>query len=200
MAETGLEARGFTATPLDAEHVIYCGQLPAALVPDAAGFEALWDLHPAEFHELMMHGRLVKTPRWQQAYGRDYQYTQSTNRALPVHELLVPFLEWGQGTVDARLNGLLLNWYDGERGHYIGRHRDSVKNLVEGAPIVTISLGEERIFRLRPWKGTGSIDFPATPGRVFVMPWETNLAWTHEVPRQVTRTGRRLSITLRAFR
>ena len=24
-----------------------------------------------------------------------------------------------------RLNGLLLNWYEGEAGHYIGKHRDS---------------------------------------------------------------------------
>ena len=55
-------------------------------------------------------------------------------------------------TVDDRLNGLLLNWYDGRLGHYIGKHRDSRVNMIHGAPIVTISLGEERSFRLAPWR------------------------------------------------
>lgn len=45
----------------------WVGRLPAALIPEAAEFEALWQLHPADFHEIKMPGRLVKTPRWQQA-------------------------------------------------------------------------------------------------------------------------------------
>lgn len=199
MTEQALENHGFTATPLDAQHMLYSGSLPAELLPDESGFESMWNIRPTEFHEIMMHGRLVKTPRWQQAFGKDYHYTQRINRALPVLPLLAPYLAWGQRAVDPRLNGLLLNWYDGECEHYIGKHRDSVKNLIEGTPIVTISLGEERVFRLRPWKGKDSIDFAATPGRVFVMPWETNLAWTHEVPHHASRRGRRISVTLRAF-
>ena len=35
-------------------------------------FDALWQMHPQVFHEIKMHGQLVKTPRWQQAYGVDY--------------------------------------------------------------------------------------------------------------------------------
>ena len=34
--------------------------------------------------------------------------------------------------------------------HYIGAHRDSTASMIEGVPIVTVSLGEERAFRLRP--------------------------------------------------
>lgn len=93
------------------------------------------------------------------------------------------------------------DWYDGQLGHYIGKHRDSTKNMVHGAPIVTISSGEQRTFRLRPWKGAAGSqhDFPAADGTVFVMPYETNLAWTHEVPKSARCTGRRISVTLRAF-
>lgn len=184
---------------LDETHTLLVGELPPELRADAATFERLWALHPDTFHEIKMHGKLVKTPRWQQAYGADYRYTGNTNRALPVPELLAPLHAWVRGTFDARLNGILLNWYDAEHAHYIGKHRDSTINMVEGAPIVTVSFGAERAFRLRPWKKEGLRDFAARDGTVFVMPYATNRAWTHEVPHHAGSRGRRISVTLRAF-
>lgn len=72
--------------------------------------------------------------------------------------------------------------------------------MIEGTPIVTISLGAERVFRLRPWRREGAVlDFAAVNGAVFIMPYETNLAWTHEVPHNARSTSRRISVTLRAF-
>ena len=193
---------GFESHDLGAGRKFWVGQLPEAWLPDSAEFEALWQIHPEEFHEIKLHGRLVKTPRWQQAFGMDYQYTGRVNKALPVPSLLERFLRWAQENVDESLNGLLLNWYDGCLGHYIGRHRDSVQNMIPGTPIVTISLGEERTFRLRPWPaqpGATPIDLPARNGTVFVMPWESNRTFTHEVPASTRKTGRRISITLRGF-
>ena len=73
-----------------------------------------------------MHGRPVQTPRWQQAYGADYHYTGQTNAALPVPKSLEPVRDLARRAIDERLNGLLLNWYDGKLGHYIGPHHDSV--------------------------------------------------------------------------
>ncbi|MBI2477141.1 MAG: hypothetical protein HYV60_00320 [Planctomycetia bacterium] len=71
---------------------------------------------------------------------------------------------------------------------------------------MTISVGEQRIFRLtREEKRNGkklvvdSRDFVAEPGSVIILPWETNLAWKHSVPRFARYRGRRNSITLRAF-
>ncbi len=189
----------FTRHDLDGLHDFWTGRLPEPLIPDDEAFEALWTLHPEDFHEIHIHGRKVKTPRWQQAFGADYHYTGQTNRALPLTDALRPFLEWACACVDPRLNGLLLNWYDGTLGHYIGRHRDSITDMIPGAPIVTISLGQERTFRLRPWKGRQALDFPTPHGAVFALPYATNLAWTHEVPASKRATGRRISITLRAF-
>ena len=193
---------GFTCHELRPGHRFWVGRLPDDLVFDQVQFETLWKMHPDEFHVIKMHGRLVKTPRWQQAYGKDYHYTGRVNRALPVPPLLEPLLRWSCETIDSDLNGLLLNWYDGSLGHYIGRHRDSTHNLISGSPIVTISLGEQRTFRLRSWPpsaGAAPIDFEASNGTVFVMSWETNLAFTHEVPPSTRRPGKRVSVTLRAF-
>lgn len=184
---------------LDDTHAFFVGELPAELRLDAAAFEALWALHPEAFHEIKMHGKLVKTPRWQQAYGADYRYTGNVNRALPVPPVLAPLHAWARAQLDERLNGLLLNWYDAERAQYIGKHRDSTIDRVDGAPIITVSYGSERAFRIRPWKGEGFTDFTARDGTVFVLPYATNLAFTHEVPHSAQSTGRRISVTLRAF-
>jgi alkylated DNA repair dioxygenase AlkB len=189
----------FESHSLDDRHCFFEGRLPADLLPDADGFASLWALHPDEYHEVLMHGRLVKTPRWQQAYGADYQYTGKTNPALPVPPILEPFRDWSQRTICSGLNGILLNWYDGQLGHYIGPHHDSTSNMVRGAPIVTISLGEERIFRLSRTRPRESRDFVARNRTLFIMPYDTNLAWKHGVPRFARYQGRRISITLRAL-
>lgn len=191
--------RGFTAEPLDETHSLLVGEVPAELVPDAERFDRLWAMHPEERQEIHLHGRRVKVPRWQRAYGADYHFSGQVTEATPVLGEFAPLFDWARATIDPRLNGLLVIWYDADRGHYIGRHRDSTRNMIDGAPIVTVSFGAERVFRLRPWRGRGFRDFPTTAGRVFVMPYGTNLAWTHEVPKRAADVGRRISVTMRAF-
>jgi alkylated DNA repair dioxygenase AlkB len=117
-----------------------------------------------------------------------------------VPEALAPFLDWARRAITPTLNGLLVNWYDGRLRHYIGKHRDESGELIEGSPIVTISIGEERVFRIRRlgWKGS-FIDFRVANGAVIVIPYETNLAWVHEVPHHARYRSRRISVTLRAF-
>jgi alkylated DNA repair dioxygenase AlkB len=193
---------GFESKDLGGGCNLWVGCLADALMPTETAFEELWQLHPQERHEIRMHGRLVKTPRWQQAYGVGYHYTGGVNLALPIPPLVEPLLRWSRENIDSKLKGLLLNWYDGGLGHYIGRHRDSVHQMIPGAPIVTFSFGEDRTFRLRPWQSRRKgepVDFPARNGTVFVMPWETNRAFTHEVPAPIRQIGRRIAVTLRAF-
>jgi alkylated DNA repair dioxygenase AlkB len=198
---------GFCCHTLGDGCVVWTGELPGSLRFAPTTFEELWRSHPRDYGELRIHGRWVKTPRWQQAFGRDYVFSGQTNAALPIHPSLEPILDWARPTIDERLNGLLVNWYDGRLGHYIGKHRDSPKGLIQGSPIVTVSLGEERTFRLAPWRGRGSedrgaddrMDVLVRDGTVLVVPYETNQAWTHAVPATRRRTGRRISITLRAF-
>lgn len=188
----------FRAHPLSDHHFLYSGFLPDDLLQDLV-FEDLWSLHPQDYHIISMRGKEVATPRWQQAYGKSYQYTGRVNQALPIPSEFKKLHTWCQENIDARLNGLLLNWYDGLKGHYIGKHRDSTINMLKGAPIVTVSLGDFRPFRLRPFRGKGYQDFGAENGTVFIMPYDTNKAFTHEVPATKKYTGRRISVTLRAF-
>jgi len=79
-----------TRHQLDATHCLYSTHLPSALTPSQDTLREIWALHPAEFPEFTIHGRVVQAPRWQQAYGADYHYTGSTNSALPIPPILEP--------------------------------------------------------------------------------------------------------------
>ncbi|HYC79251.1 MAG TPA: alpha-ketoglutarate-dependent dioxygenase AlkB [Planctomycetota bacterium] len=188
------------AVEVAAGAMIFVGRLPPALTPDGPAFERLWNLRPPDYAPFTIHGRTVPTPRWTQPYAHDYVYGGRPHPALPAPPEVAPFLLWAQSTTDPRLNGVVVNWYDARLGHYIGAHRDSRESLVAGAPIVNICLGEDRPFRIRPWKGRGYRDFPAPHGTVFVIPWRTNLVVTHEVPLLKAHRDRRISVAIRAFR
>jgi alkylated DNA repair dioxygenase AlkB len=73
--------------------------------------------------------------------------------------------------------------------------------MVVGCPIVTVSFGETRTFRLTQGKGADArvLDFPAEDGTIFVMPYDTNQAWKHSVPKSARYVGRRISVTFRVF-
>lgn len=189
----------FDEIALDDRYSIYLSSRAELFRLNQSAFQSLWDSHPEDFHEIQIHGKWIKTPRWQQAYGKNYRYTGSKNNALPISSHLQPFLAWSKDKIDSRLNGLLLNWYDGAQSHYIGAHRDDTRDLHRDSPIVTISLGQERVFRMRPWKQKGYKDLTVRHGDVVVVPWDTNKRWTHEVPHFKKYGGKRVSITLRAY-
>lgn len=191
----------FTSHLLTDSSRLFIGRLPTGLATSGDAFDALWHQQPRERPWIVIHGRRVQIPRNQQAYGADYAFSGQVSHALPVPELLAPYLGWAREAVDERLNGLLVNWYDAATADYIGAHHDKTKGLVTGSPIVTISCGASRTLRLSRGRGANREvrDFPAVAGSVFVMPWDTNRVWKHEVPHFARDTGRRISITLRAF-
>ena len=192
---------GLEIHELGGGHRFLTGWLPAEVL-NSLSFESLWELHPSTFPEIQIHGKRVPIPRWQQAYGVDYHFSGQISAALPVPDEVQPVLDWCQSRISPALNGLLLNWYDGRQRHYIGRHRDSTRGMLPCSSIVTVSLGEERIFRLQQWPhyaGAMPTDFRTGNGSVFILPWDTNRTFTHEVTSSTRLTGRRISITVRAF-
>lgn len=194
-----MNQRTFSVIQLDESAQVFKADSIRDFLLSGDQFQALWNLHPQEFHKVVMYGKEIPTPRWQQSYGKNYNYTGSLNNALPISDTLRPYLEWTQKHVDERLNGLLLNWYDGQLGHYIGPHRDDTRDLHQDSPIVTISLGEERMFRMRKYKQKVVKDLRMENGSAIVIPWDTNLTWTHEVPKFKKYSGKRISVTMRAY-
>lgn len=185
---------------LDSAHSIHTGMLPTELLLPDLEFEQLWNEHPQESAKIKMVGKLIPMPRFQQAYEFDYLFSQPPSLAIPAPLLLRRYLNWIREYLDDRLNGLLVNWYDGP-SHYIGPHSDETEQLIPGSPIVTLSFGEPRVFRLSHGRGDDRrvYDLPTAQGLIILIPWETNLVWKHSVPKSIKYQGRRISVTARAF-
>jgi alkylated DNA repair dioxygenase AlkB len=191
---------GLIRHPLDEAHVCHLGKIPGDLLLGISELNELWEMHPSEYPKITMHGHLIPIPRWQQAYGADYRFSGQVSRALPVPQLLRPLLSWVQEKIDSRSNGLLLNWYDAEEGHRIGAHRDKTGDLWPDSPIIMVSFGAARMMRLRRYKGKDRHDFVVSNGTLCILPLDTNETWTHEVLSRKSDCGRRISVTLRAFK
>lgn len=189
--------RGFVAHELEAGFPIYTGRIPEELRLGSEPFEFLWGMHPPNVAEVVVGGTAKQAPRWHQAYGHDYQFAGYSNRALPVPDALRGLLAWSQGAVDVRLNGILVNWYDAACEHRIAQHKDSPIGRVTDSPIVTITLGAARTFRMLVSKRW--IEFRVGDGDVVVLPDATNRKFAHAVPHLPGDEGRRISVTIRAF-
>ena len=176
---------------------VLTGSLPEALRLPRERFEEFWAMHPPKSPEVVLRGERMLAPRWHQAYGRDYEFAGAVSQALPVPPILQPMLDWTQRTVDARTNGILVNWYDAALEHRIAQHRDSPIQRVPDSPIVTISLGAERTFQM--FVGKRPVPFRVGDGDVVVIPDATNRRFGHSVPHLPGDTGRRISVTLRSF-
>lgn len=199
-AMTDIDLEIFEELNLDSSCKIYFSNLPEIEHKSLGEFNALWNLRPKQFHKISMFGKEVETPRWQQSFGKNYNYSGSTNEAEPIPKEFCDCQEWCKVHIDSRLNGFLVNWYDGKKGHYIGPHRDDTNDLELQSPIVTLSLGEERILRFRPYGGKGFKDITVGDGEIIIIPWKTNQNWTHEVPNLKRYKGKRISLTLRAYK
>lgn len=203
-AEAG-PIHGFEVHSLGHDLKVWTGRVARELLALPGLLPGLWRLRPEERPLIFVQGKWVLAPRYQRAFGRDYAFSRQVARATDMAPELVPFLDWVRSFVEPRANGALLNFYESE-DHYIGAHRDSRKGLIPGSRIATLSLGGERVFRIRPWKGKAvshlaerqGIDIPILHGDAVVIPWDANLAFTHQVLRRAAGAPR-ISLTFRAF-
>ncbi len=167
-------------------------------------FDDLWNLHPEEYGKIKFMGETISTPRYQQQYGKSYWFSGMKHEALPVPEILKPFLEWVNTLNYGDFDGSLLNWYK-NGAHYIGKHSDDESNLVKGSAIIAISLGESRKFRIRCKKTDKIIqDINLFDRSYIVMGGQMQKNYTHEIVKingkKGENTGKRISLTFRQFK
>lgn len=161
-------------------------------------FEQLWNLHPREYNTVIIYGKSINTPRYQQAYEKPYYFSGKLHQALPLPNEYKCFYDWAK-TRDP-YNSVLINWYEHGQ-HYISKHSDSEPCIVRGSPIMTISLGAERMFRVRA-KSNNLIheDLILKDESYLVMCGEMQQHFTHEIPKTMKECGKRISITFRIMK
>lgn len=109
--------------------------LPGSLEFD---FESLWSLHPEEYGKVIIQGKMISTPRWQQSYMRTYSFAGLAHEALPLPREIQPFLDWANTLYPGFcFNQVLVNWYLNGH-HYIGPHSDNTWQLFRESPIFVI--------------------------------------------------------------
>lgn len=208
-------------TVMDATSWLDETTLPEDLIADAVEFSVLWDLHPPQPHLIKQPftGKLIPTPRFQQAYLRTYTFSGTESVALPLPELFAPYLAWANKLGYGEFNAVLVNWYaDGE--NYIGAHADDERQLIKESPVVTITLCQPsesekkmglvsklalRKFRIRDKKTKEIVkDVMTDNGSVLIMGGQFQKNFTHEIVKITGKAaalvGPRISITLRQFK
>ena len=191
--------------------------LPFYLIADADVFQRIWDLHPATSSQVMIVGKLVTIPRYQQSYLRDYKFSGVEAKAIPLPAVLEDYLTWANGLGYGVFNQFLVNWYQ-DGNNYIGSHADSEAQLVANSPVMTITLCQPseadkkgntakpvlRKFRIRDNEKNIVKDIETANGSVIVMGGAFQKEFKHEIVKitgkKAEEVGPRISITLRQFK
>lgn len=163
-------------------------------------FEALWSEIPWKNDVTVMFGKRIVTARKIAWFGDEtyaYRYSGTTKQAhlwTPVLLELKTLVEQHSRTT---FNSCLLNLYHhGEEG--MGWHSDDEKSIVPHSAIASLSLGAERIFRLkhkREAAETASVLLES--GSLLVMKGTTQANWLHCIPKTKKVTAPRINLTFR---
>jgi len=93
-------------------------------------------------------------------------------------------------------NHCVLNYYsDGEKS--IGPHSDKTETFIDGAPVLTLSLGGPRTMVLQSKAGNAHFDRELLSGSLFVLGWRTNEKYLHSIPKNPNGANPRMSLTFR---
>lgn len=187
------------------------------LVGGEAEFREVWEQHPNEVGHFQMMGKEIPVPRYSATYGMSYNYNGAKKMGMPGDDDEPPPLETiaSVGRVVREVGRLLhtdcfamavVNWMDGGKGHYIGPHRDREKDIYPNTPIVSVSWGQTRRFRLRAHgshKRDESVldkfEVELRDGDVVVMGGRCQTTHTHEILKLGAREpkDRRINVTMR---
>ncbi|KAG9557183.1 hypothetical protein KCU71_g10561, partial [Aureobasidium melanogenum] len=177
----------------------------------ADAFDTLFNLHPEERGKVQMQNGEVESPRWHKSYlntptfnpSLHYSYMFSgqddTGIRDPLPDAFLPFLEYVNRD-NAGYDQVVINWYkDGQ--DYTAQHSDCEEGMEEGADIVVISLGDERLFKIRPKHSPHAKDLRirCSHGSVLTMGGDTQKFLRHGVPKSASKDSR-ISITFRKFK
>lgn len=176
--------------------------VPGFLAPEKAEglFAEVIDQANWETERLVMFGRHVQAPRltaWYGEPGTSYRYSGVVR---PAQDWLPPIRCLAKQVSEAvawRFNYVLVNRYrDGS--DMLGWHADDEADLGEAPVLAAVSVGAERMFRVRPRGGGASVGRTLGHGSLLLMWGNSQRDYKHCLPRTRRPLGERLSFTFRS--
>jgi alkylated DNA repair dioxygenase AlkB len=199
--------------PLDSktdllEHKV---QIQSFTLPDSlkinknSQYEALWNLKPTERENLLIFGKLIKTPRYVRQYLRDYKFSNVVHKGYSLdsnnegENYILELLKYVNYISGKTYNGILVNWYT-DGNEYIGYHSDDESKLVSNSDIYSITFGATRDFYLKN-NETGVVHtYPLNHNNVLIMKSPCQQYYKHSVPKRLKCKESRINITFRLYK
>jgi alkylated DNA repair dioxygenase AlkB len=144
-------------------------------------------------------GRTVPVPRlvaWHGDEGAIYQYSGLTHYPKPWTETLLALKQAIEDTSRHGFNSVLGNLYRNGQDS-MGWHSDQEKVLGRNPVIASLSLGQERLFKLRHNKTGETVDIVLADGSLLLMAGALQHHWRHCVPKSAKATNPRINLTFR---
>ena len=149
--------------------------------------------------DIFIFGKWVKVPRLMCWYGDPdayYGYSGVNHKPLP----WTPKLQNIRGKVEQQcqctFNSVLANLYRDGRDS-MGCHADNEKELGINPTIASLSLGDERLFRLHHKKTKQTFNINLQHGDLLVMGGACQQYWLHSVPKTKALKTPRINLTFR---
>ncbi len=151
---------------------------------------------------IFIYGRWVKVPRLMCWYGDpdvEYRYSGVNHQSIPWTPALQAIREKVERHCECAFNSVLANLYrDGKDS--MGCHADDEKELGLNPVIASLSLGDERLFKLNHKISQEKLAIALGHGDLLVMAGTLQHHWMHSVPLTKKLKTPRINLTFRMIR
>jgi alkylated DNA repair dioxygenase AlkB len=148
---------------------------------------------------IAIFGKWIKVPRLMCWYGdpdASYRYSGVNHQPRPWTTELQSVRDKAEQQCQCAFNSVLANLYrDGKDS--MGCHADDEKELGPNPVITSLSLGDERLFKLHHKKRKESMDISLGHGDLLVMAGALQHYWMHSVPKTKKLKTPRINLTFR---
>ena len=148
---------------------------------------------------IKMFGKSIKVPRLVSWYGDNnisYRYSGVEHIGLPWTPELLRIKGYIEQRTGHNFNSVLGNYYRNESDS-MGWHADNEKELGKTPCIASVSLGEERIFKIRRKNSVDKFEIMLANGSLLIMSGNFQNEWQHSVPKTKTDKNPRINLTYR---
>ncbi|MDD5460267.1 MAG: alpha-ketoglutarate-dependent dioxygenase AlkB [Methylococcales bacterium] len=149
--------------------------------------------------DILIYGKRCKVPRLMCWYGDPdacYRYSGVDHQPLPWTDELLVIKEKVQNDCHSSFNSVLANLYRNGRDS-MGYHADDEEELGQNPVIASLSLGDERLFKLHHKKRKQTLDINLGHGDLLVMTGTLQHHWVHSLPKTTKLKGPRINLTFR---